>query len=70
MTKSSAAAHVCASAPLAALLFFFLKGFPSGLATVDKGVIVAVDLGLLCYSVRVVTMAKAYPNMPDAVEGG
>ncbi len=69
MTKSSAAAYVCASAPLAALLFFFLEGFPSGLATVDKGVLVAVALGLLGYSVRVVTMAKAYPNMPDSVEG-
>ncbi len=70
MTKSSAAAHVCASAPLAALLYFFLEGFPSGLATVDKWVLVAVALGLLGYSIRVVTMAKAYPNMPDAVEGG
>ncbi len=69
MTKSSAAAHVCASAPLAALLYFFLEGFPSGLATVDKWVLVAVALGLLGYSIRVVTMAKAYPNMPDAVEG-
>ncbi len=70
MTKSSAAAYVCASAPLAALLYFFLKGFPPGLGTVDKGVLVAVALGLLGYSIRVVTMAKAYPNMPDAVEDG
>ena len=69
MTKSSAAAYVCASAPLAALLFFFLEGFPSGLATVDKSVLVAVALGLLFYSMRVVAIAKAYPNMPDAVEG-
>ena len=69
MTKSSAAAYVCASAPLAALLYFFLKGFPSGLGTIDKWVLVAVALGLLGYSIRVVTMAKAYPNMPDAVEG-
>ncbi len=70
MTKSPAAAHVCASAPLAALLYFFLEGFPPGLGMIDKWVLVAAALGLLGYSVRVVTMAKAYPNMPDAAEGG
>jgi uncharacterized membrane protein len=69
MTKSSAAAYFCASAPLAALLFFFLEGFPPGLGTIDKWVLIAVALGLLCYSLRVVTMAKAYPNMPDASAG-
>ncbi len=70
MTKSSAAAHVCASAPLAALLYFFLEGFPSGLGAIDKYVLVAVTLGLLVYSTRVVALTKAYPNMPDAAEGG
>ncbi len=70
MTKSSAAALVCASAPLAALLYFFLEGFPPGLGAIDKRVIVAVTLGLLVYSTRVVAVAKAYPNMPDAAEGG
>ncbi len=69
MTKSPAAAYVCASAPPAALLYFFLKGFPSGLGEIDKWLLVAAALGLLGYSIRVVTMAKAYPNMPDAVEG-
>ncbi len=69
MTKSSAAAYVCASAPLAALLYFFLEGFPSGLGTIDKWLLVAAALGLLFYSMRVVASAKAYPNMPDAVEG-
>ena len=68
-TKNSTAAHVCASAPLAALLYFFLEGFPPGLGMIDKWVLVAAALGLLGYSVRVVTMAKAYPNMPDAAEG-
>ena len=68
-TKNSAAALVCASAPLAALLYFFLEGFPPGLGAVDKGVLVAVALALLFYSMRVVAIAKAYPNMPDAVEG-
>jgi uncharacterized membrane protein len=68
-TKSSAAALACASAPLAALLYFFLEGFPPGLGEVDKGVLVAAALALLAYSMRVVAIAKAYPNMPDAVEG-
>ncbi len=70
MTKSSAAALVCASAPLATLLYFFLEGFPPGLGAIDKYVLVAVALGLLVYSTRVVAVTKAYPNMPDAVEGG
>jgi hypothetical protein len=69
MTKSSAAAHVCASAPPAALLYFFLEGFPPGLGEIDKWVLVGAALGLLGYSLRVVAMAKFYPNMPDAVEG-
>ena len=69
MTKNSAAACFCASAPLAALLYFFLEGFPPGLGEIDKWVLIAVALGLLCYSIRVVTMAKAYPNMPDASAG-
>jgi len=68
-TKSSAAAHVCASAPLAALLFFFLEGFPPGLGEIDKWVLVGAALGLFGYSLRVVAMAKSYPDMPDAVEG-
>ncbi len=69
MTKSSAAALVCASAPLAALLYFFLGGFHPGLGTIDEWLLVAVTLGLLVYSTRVVALTKAYPNMPDAVEG-
>ncbi len=68
-TKSSTAALVCASAPLAALLYFFLEGFPPGLGTIDKWVLIAAALGLLAYSIRVVSMAQAYPNMPDAAEG-
>ena len=67
-TKSSIAALVCASAPLAALLYFFLEGFPPGLGTIDKWVLIAVALGLLGYSIRVVNMAKTYPNMPDTAE--
>ncbi len=69
MTKSPYVAYFCASAPLAALLYFFLEGFHPGLGTIDKWVLVAATLGLLRYSMRVVAMAKAYPNMPDAVEG-
>jgi len=69
MTKSPIAAHVCASAPLAALLYFFLEGFPPGLGEIDKWVLVGAALGILGYSLRVVAMAKSYPNMPDAVEG-
>ena len=69
MTKSSAAAYFCASAPLAALLYFFLEGFPPGLGTIDKWVLVGAALGLLGYSLRILAMAKIYPDMPDAGEG-
>ncbi len=68
-TKNSAAAYVCASAPLAALLYFFLEGFPPGLGTIDKWVLVGAALGLLGYSLRIVAMARFYPDMPDTGEG-
>ncbi len=66
MTKRPFAAYVCASAPLAALLYFFLEGFPPGLGGIDKLVLSAAMLAIFRYSLRVIAIAKTYERMPDA----
>ena len=70
VTKHVYGAYYLVTAPLATLAYFFLGGFPPNLATIDKWVLVAITLGLLRYSMRVVAIAKAYPHLPDAVESG
>ncbi len=70
MTKSFYAACYCASAPLAALLYFFLEGFRPGRGMIDELVLLAVTLAILRYSLRVITIAKTYDRMPDAAKGG
>lgn len=69
MTKRPLAAHVCASAPLAAVLYFFLEGFPPGLDRIDELVLLAVTLAIFRYSLRVISIANAYERMPDAAQG-
>ncbi len=69
MTKSSYAAYLCASAPLAALLYFFLEGFHPRLGLIDELLLLAVTLAIFRYSLRVVTIAKTYDGMPDAGKG-
>ena len=66
MTKRAIAAYVCASAPLAALLYFFLEGFPPGLGGIDKLVLSAATLVIFRYSLRVIAIARTYEWMPDA----
>lgn len=66
MTKHSYAAYVCASAPLATILHFFLEGFPPGLGMIDKLVLSAVTLAIFRYSLRVIMIAQTYERMPDA----
>ncbi len=70
VTKHIYAAYYFAMAPLATLLYFVFRGFPPNLATIDKFVLVAITLGLLRYSMRVVAIAKAYPHMPQRSDGG
>jgi hypothetical protein len=64
------AAYYLALAPLASLAYFSLGGLPPNLATIDKLALVIITLALLRYSMRVVAIAKAYPQLPDASEGG
>lgn len=63
-TKHPYAAYYVALAPLAALARFLLGGFPPDFAAIDKGVLIAVAAALLVYSMRVVAIAKRYPDMP------
>ena len=67
MTKSPYAALLCASAPLAALLYFFLEGFHPRLGTIDEYVLLAATLAIFRYTLRVIAIAKGYEQMPDAV---
>ena len=66
MTKHPIAAYVCASAPPAALLYFFFEGFPPGLGGIDKLVLSGATVAISRYSLRVIAIAKTYERMPDA----
>ena len=66
MTKRPYAAFWCASAPLAALLYFFLEGFPPGLGAIDKLLLSVAAVAIFLYSLRVITIARTYERMPDA----
>ncbi len=70
VTRHVHAAYYLALAPLASLAYFFFVGFPPGLATIDELLLVCVALAFLRYSLRVVAIAKTYPDMPrDAPDG-
>ena len=58
------AAIYCATAPVAAFLYFLLAGFHPNLHTVDHIVLTICMLLWLRYSLRVIAIAKAYPDMP------
>jgi hypothetical protein len=64
LTRHAWAAAYCACAPIAALLYFALFGFHPNLGTWDKVLLVAVVLGWLRYSWRVLAIVRAYPTMP------
>lgn len=58
------AAIYCMTAPVAAFAYFLIEGFHPNLHTVDHVVLAIVMLLWLRYSLRVVAIARAYPNMP------
>ena len=62
-SKHPAAAAVCASAPVGALIYFTLFGFHPNAATGDKILQVIIALLWLRYSWRVLQIARAYPTM-------
>jgi hypothetical protein len=66
LTKHVAAAAFCATAPVAALLYFVLYGFQRDLGTGDRIVLVVIVLLWLRYAWRTLQIARAYPDLPDA----
>ena len=64
-SKHPAAAAVCASAPVGALIYFTLFGFHPNAATGDKILQVIIALLWLRYSWRILQIARAYPTMPE-----
>jgi hypothetical protein len=65
VTKHLWAALWCSAVPLAALLYFLTHGLPPRLGTIDHVVLIAVALIFLRYSMRIVSLAKAYPGLPE-----
>jgi hypothetical protein len=63
MTRSAWAALYCASAPLAALLYFGLFGFQPGLGVLDKSLLVVAAVLWSLYGGRLVSVARAYPTL-------
>ena len=65
MTRSAWAAVYCATAPLAALLYFGLFGFHPSLGTLDKVLLVAAAILWTLYARRLASVARAYPGLAE-----
>lgn len=63
LRKNLYAALYTVAAPLAALLHFFIDGFPARLHTIEQVGLVIICLIWLRYTVRVVAITKAYPGL-------
>ncbi len=66
VAKSYAAALYLSATPLAGLAYVLLYGFGSERELVDTVVVAVVLLLLLRYSLRIVAVARAYPELPQA----
>jgi len=64
MSRHAWAAAYCATAPVAALLYFLLFGFHPNLGTGDKVLLIVIVVLWLRYSWRVLAIVRAYPEMP------
>jgi hypothetical protein len=65
ISKHPAAAAVCASAPVAALIYFVLFGFHPNAGTADKVLQVIIALLWLRYSWRILQITRAWPTMRE-----
>lgn len=63
MARSAWAALYCASAPLAALLYFGAFGFHPSLGVLDKVLLVAAMVLWAIYGGRLTSVARAYPTL-------
>jgi len=68
VTKHLYAAYYCGVAPAVLLLYLAFYGFPAHLAAIDHFVLIVFALVWLRYAYRIVTIAKAYPDMPQQGE--
>ena len=64
-TKHLWPALYCSAVPLAVLFYFFTHGFAPHLGAIDRFVLIAVALIFLRDSMRIVALAKAYPDLPE-----
>ena len=62
-TRSAWAAMYCATAPLAALLYFVLYGFHATLGMADKALLLATMVLWALYGGRLAAVARAYPAL-------
>jgi hypothetical protein len=62
MTRHPWAAAFCATAPVAALVYFVLFGFHPNLGNGDKTLLIVIVLLWLRYSWRVLAIVKAHPG--------
>jgi hypothetical protein len=63
--KHAAAATICATTPVAALVYFAMFGFHPNAATGDKILQLIIVMLWLRYSWRILQIAQAYPTMPE-----
>ncbi|GMQ76725.1 MAG: hypothetical protein BMS9Abin01_2016 [Gammaproteobacteria bacterium] len=63
-TRHYLAALYCATAPIGALLYFYVFGFHPNLGAVDHVVILVVIVIWLRYSLRIISIGKRYSDMP------
>ena len=65
VTKAVPSAVWVTSAPLAVIGTVAIFGFPKQMALFDQLLLLAVMVGLLRYSIRLVRIARAYPTLPS-----
>ena len=65
VSKHEAAAAICATAPVAALVYFALFGFHPNATTGDKILQLIIVMLWLRYSWRILQIARAYPTMAE-----
>jgi hypothetical protein len=59
------AAACCATAPVAAMMYLLLFGFHPNIGTGDKVLIVALLLLWMRYNLRILAIARGFPEMPE-----
>ena len=64
-TRSVWAALYCASAPLAALVYFALFGFHPSLGVADKALLLAAMVLWVAYCGRLLAIARAYSGLAE-----